>query len=207
MPSSARRSSIPLDRSSSSWATRRRTRLTRVASSSGCVTWWEEVARDRFQLLFRAHPRDREWQERFRHALGRKGIHVQEPSFTDLEQLTALLQHANVAVANAGTVFLDALVNDRPAVCVLYDEGAPPGESWAAKNVLGKHYEELVASGAFYRAESFDEVVEGIERALAAPGELADARQRVVREVVGEVDGRAVERVVDAIVGALPCER
>ena len=117
------------------------------------------------------------------------------------------LQHANVAVANAGTVFLDALVNDRPAVCVLYDEGAPPGESWAAKNVLGKHYEELVASGAFYRAESFDEVVEGIERALAAPGELADARQRVVREVVGEVDGRAVERVVDAIVGALPCER
>ncbi len=171
------------------------------------VTWWEEVARDRFQLLFRAHPRDREWEERYRHALGRKGIHVQEPSFTDLEQLTTLLQHANVAVANAGTVFLDALVNDRPAVCVLYDEGAPPGESWAAKNVLGKHYEELVASGAFYRAESFDEVVEGIERALAAPGELADARQRVVREVVGEVDGRAVERVVDAIVGALPCER
>ena len=59
------RSSIPLDRSSSSWATRRRTRLTKVASSSGSLTWWEEVARDRFQLLFRAHPRDREWRERF----------------------------------------------------------------------------------------------------------------------------------------------
>jgi hypothetical protein len=47
-------------------------------------------------------------------------------------------------------------------------------------------------------------VTAGIERALSAPGELADARRRVVRDVVGEVDGRAAERVVDAIVAALP---
>ena len=40
-----------------------------------------------------------------------------------------LLQHADAVVANAGTILLDALVNDRPAVCVLYDEGAPAGES------------------------------------------------------------------------------
>jgi UDP-N-acetylglucosamine 2-epimerase len=164
------------------------------------MTWWEEAARERFQLLFRPHPRDKEWQERFGRARGRAGVHVQEPSFTDLEQLTVLLQHADAVVANAGTILLDALVNDRPAVCVLYDEGAPAGESWAAKNVVGKHYEELAASGAFYRAESFEEVVAGLERALADPQELAEARRRVVREVVGEVDGRAAERVVDAIV-------
>ena len=32
-------------------------------------------------------------------------------------------------------ILLDALVNDRPAVCVLYDEGseAAPRDSWAAK--------------------------------------------------------------------------
>ena len=34
---------------------------------------------------------------------------------------------ATCVVANAGTILLDALVNDRPAVCVLYDEGAPAG--------------------------------------------------------------------------------
>jgi CDP-glycerol glycerophosphotransferase (TagB/SpsB family) len=164
------------------------------------VTWWQEAARERFQLLFRPHPRDREWQSRFERARGVDGVHLLEPSFTDLEELAVLLQHADVVVANAGTILLDALVNDRPSVCVLYDEGAPPGESWAAKNVVGKHYEELAASGAFYRAESFDEVVTGVDRALAAPDELADARRRVVGEVVGEVDGRAAERVVDAIV-------
>ena len=163
------------------------------------VSWWDAERRDRFQLLFRPHPRDRDWEERFTHARDRAGIHLQAPSFTDLEELAVLLQHADAVLANAGTILLDALVNDRPAVCVLYDEGAPAGESWAAKNVVGKHYEELAASGAFYRAESFDEVVAGLERALAEPGELAEARRRVVHDVVGEVDGRAAERVVDAI--------
>jgi hypothetical protein len=82
---------------------------------------------------------------------------------------------------------------------VLYDEGAPPGESWAAKNVIGEHYRELAASGAFHTAVDFEEVVAGIERSLADPGELAEERRRAVADVVGEVDGRAAERVVDAI--------
>ena len=99
------------------------------------VSWWEETARERFQLLFRPHPRDKLWRERFAAAEGRDGVYVQEASYTDLEELTVLLQHGDVVVCNAGTIMLDALVNDRPVVCVLYDEGAPSGESWAAKNV------------------------------------------------------------------------
>jgi CDP-glycerol glycerophosphotransferase (TagB/SpsB family) len=167
------------------------------------LTWWDDAGRNRFQLLFRPHPRDKDWRERFGAARGRDGVFVQEPSYTDLDDLAALLQHGDAVVCNAGTILLDALVNDRPAVCVLYDEGAPPGESWAAKNVIGEHYKELAASGAFHRAESFEEVVAGVERALARPEELAESRRRVVGEVVGEVDGRAAERVADAIVDAV----
>jgi hypothetical protein len=167
------------------------------------VSWWDEACGDRFSLLFRPHPRDREWRERFAAALGRTGVHVQEASFTDFERLATLLQHCDCVVANAGTILLEALVNDRPAVCVLYDEGGPPGESWALKNVLGEHYRELSESEAFYRANRFEDVVAGIESALASPDELAVERRRVTREVVGEVDGRAAERVVEAIVGAV----
>jgi hypothetical protein len=163
------------------------------------VEWWEAHGRGRMSLLFRPHPRDRDWRERFSAGLTAAGVHVQEPSFTDLETLAAILQHAGCVVANAGTILLEALVNDRPAVCVLYDEGAPEGESWAMKNVIGEHYRELAASGAFYRATTFDEVASGIERALANPEELAGERARVVEEVVGRVDGRAAERVVDAV--------
>lgn len=164
------------------------------------VAWWEESgAESRYSLLFRPHPRDRQWRERFAAALFRERVAVQEPSFTDLETLAVLLQYGDCVVANAGTILLDALVNDRPAVCVLYDEGAPPGVSWALKNVSGEHYKSLIESEAFYRAKSFEDVTAGIERALATPTELAPERARVAAEVVGEVDGHAAERVADAL--------
>jgi hypothetical protein len=163
--------------------------------------WWHSTGADaRFQLLFRPHPRDSEWRERYAPALGTRGVAVQEPSYTDMETLATLLQHVGCVVANAGTILLDSLVNDRPAVCVLYDEGAPPGECHAELNVTGKHYEELLHSDAFLRATSFEEVAAGIDRALSNPSELAVERSRVAREVVGDIDGRAAERVVDAIV-------
>ena len=165
------------------------------------MRWWDEGgSRGRFSLLFRPHPRDRDWEQRFSAATGRDGVCVQPPSYTDIDVLATLLQHGSCVVANAGTIVLDSLVNDCPTVCVLYDEGAPPGESWAAKNVLGEHYRQLMESAAFYRAHDFDEVTSGIERGLENPEELADERRRVAREVVGEIDGRAGARVVDSIV-------
>jgi len=168
------------------------------------VAWAGELdPATRPQLLFRPHPRDREWRERFAAALAAEGAAVQEPSYTDLELLAALLQHVECVVCNAGTILLDALVNDRPAVCVLYDEGAPPDERHAELNVTGKHYEELIRSHAFLKAHSFEEVAGGIARSHAEPRELADERRRVALEVVGEVDGHAADRVVDAIVATL----
>ena len=71
------------------------------------------------------------------------------------------------------------------------------------QNLIGEHYRELAESNAFYRAASFEEVVEGVGRALAHPEELADERRRVALRVVGEVDGHAGERVVDAIAAAV----
>jgi len=155
---------------------------------------------DRPQLLFRPHPRDGAWRERFASALSAEDVAVQAPSYTDLDVLATLLQHVDCVVCNAGTILLDALANDRPAVCVLYDEGAPEGERHAPLNVTGKHYEEVIASNAFVRATDFEEVVAGVGRSLDQPDAFAAERRRVAHEVMGEVDGRAADRVVDAIV-------
>ncbi len=155
------------------------------------------------QLLFRPHPRDNQVAERFAAASGRPGMGVQEASYTDLEDLATLLQHVACVVGNGGTILLAGIVNDRPAVCITFDEGAPPGERWADLNLGGEHYRELIDSHALYRADDLDGLFAAIERALAHPDELADERSRVAAEVVGEVDGRAVERVVDAIVETL----
>jgi CDP-glycerol glycerophosphotransferase (TagB/SpsB family) len=167
------------------------------------VAWWKETGADqRFSLLFRPHPRDYLAADRYA-AAREPGAAVQKASFTDLEDLATLLQHVDCLVSTAGTVLLDALVNDRPSVCVLYDEGAPAGERWADLNIVGEHYRRLAESEAFYRAHDFDEVTALIERALAHPDELAGERARVARDVVGDVDGRAAERVVQAVVEVL----
>jgi hypothetical protein len=168
------------------------------------VDWWAgSDAHERCQLLFRPHPRDNEVNTRFGAALDRPGAAVQEASYTDLGDLATLLQHVACVIANGGTILLDGVVNDRPAVCITFDEGAPPGERWAELNLGGEHYRELIDSDALYRADDFDGLVACIERALAHPEEFATERKRVAEEVVGEVDGRAVERVVDAIVDGL----
>jgi hypothetical protein len=67
------------------------------------------------------------------------------------------------------------------------------------KNVSGEHYRPLLESNAFYRATRFEELTVGIERALAHPDELAAERARVVRLVLGEVDGKAAERVAEGV--------
>jgi CDP-glycerol glycerophosphotransferase (TagB/SpsB family) len=163
------------------------------------VRWWEASARDRLTLVFRPHPRDTLWEERYAAARSTPGCAVQPASYTDMDDLATLLQHVAAVVTNAGTILLDALVNDRPAVCVVYDEGAPPGEEWASKNVLGEHYREVMASGAFPLASSFDAVLAGIEDALRDPGALGPRRASLAREVLGEVDGHAADRVAEAI--------
>ncbi|HST24935.1 MAG TPA: CDP-glycerol glycerophosphotransferase family protein [Gaiellaceae bacterium] len=168
------------------------------------VDWWSQGGRsERFQILFRPHPRDHEVKDRFAGAFDRPGLAVQDASYTDLADLATLLQHVAVVVANGGTILLDGVANDRPSICITFDAGAPPGERWADLNLGGEHYRELIESDALYRADDFEELFAAIERGLADPGEHAAERARVSREVMGEVDGRAVERVVASIVDGL----
>lgn len=163
--------------------------------------WWRESGAP-FSLLFRPHPRDRAWRERYAAALDAPGARVQEPSYTDIDELATLLQHVDAVVANAGTVLLDAVVNDRPGICVLFDEGAPEGERYAALNVVGRHYQPLFASHAFEAARSFDELVAALGRSLAEPAARSAERAAAAALVVGAVDGEAARRVADAIVEA-----
>jgi CDP-glycerol glycerophosphotransferase (TagB/SpsB family) len=165
------------------------------------VEWWRDSRREsRFSLLFRPHPYDHEFARRYRAALEQPGVAVQRQTYTDYEDLVTLLQHVECVIAGGGTILLEALVNDRPSVCASFGEGAPAGFDAADRaNLTGKHYQQLVESEAFYRAGDFEELVALVERALADPAERRAERQRVSREVVGDFDGRAAERVVAAI--------
>jgi hypothetical protein len=157
----------------------------------------------RYGLLVRPHPRDGDRLARFGRAREVEGAALMEPGYADLDRLALLLRHCACVVSNAGTVLLDAIVSDRPTVCMLSDEGAPPGETWAEKSVVGDHYRELMASGAFTQARSVDALLDAIDDALREPGRLAEERRAVVARVVGPVDGHAAERTADALARGL----
>jgi CDP-glycerol glycerophosphotransferase (TagB/SpsB family) len=165
------------------------------------VTWWRDSeAEARFSLLFRPHPYDDDVTRRYAAALEQPGVAVQRGTYADYEALVTLLQHVDCVVAGGGTILLEALVNDRPCVCVTFAEGAPPDFDAADRaNQTGEHYRRLIESAAFYRAGDFEGLVRVLDRALANPTELHAERSRVSHEVVGDIDGRAAERVVAAI--------
>ena len=158
-----------------------------------------------FSIVLRPHPNDYRKKDggRFTFLEGRKGVYIQQNSLSDIDELAALLRNAACVVCTGGTVLLDSLANNRPVVGVMYDEGAPEGFSAAIKNFTMSHYGELVESGAFYRANNFDEVISGLQNSLDNPAELADKRAAITKRFVGELDGGAARRVVDAIIGAI----
>jgi CDP-glycerol glycerophosphotransferase (TagB/SpsB family) len=154
-------------------------------------------------IIFRPHPKDSNWRKRFSPLANRSGFHLQSASYTDTDVLALLLQHVECVVTNAGTILLDSLVNNRPVVCVLYDEAGTGEDALAEKNVTGHHYVDVMKSGSFIEARSFEGVLDGIHRCLANPGELAPQRHAIAHRTVGEMDGRAGERLVGEILVSL----
>ena len=170
------------------------------------LDWWEANRQDDWSIIFRPHPKNTTWKTRYQDIRPRPGFYFQPPSYTDIETLGLLLRYVDGVVTNAGTILLDSLINDRPVVCTLYDENAPPGVVFAAHNVLGEHYKELVASGAFYSARNFNETTSAIDRCLAAPEERREPRRTACAAIVGKVDGRAAERVTASIMACIPSQ-
>lgn len=172
------------------------------------VRWWRgQGGPDKFSIIARPHPKDivgDAWRDRFASMLNVKGIYVQEPSYSDMDVLCLLLKNVDAVVTNAGTILLDSLANDRPVVCVLYDEGGAPGSRYALNNITGHHYKDIMASGAFHIGHNFDEVCAALERCFSHPSELAAERAAISLRTLGKIDGKASERVVDAILRHIP---
>lgn len=163
------------------------------------LTWLNKSELD-VSVVFRPHPKDRKWKTRFSNInLHQHGFFAQPASYTDMDDLACLLQHVDCVVTHAGTILLDSLVNGRPAVCVVYDEAADGEVRYAEKNVIGKHYEDLMNSGSFLVARSMEEVAAGVEQVLSNPAMFYAQRRRVSKKIVGELDGEAALRVAQAV--------
>jgi hypothetical protein len=126
----------------------------------------------------------------------------------DFSRLINTLHHGDVHLNVSSTMTLDAAYFDRPAICLDYDPrpGAPFREL-SSMLYRREHYLDIVASGGAPLAASGVEAIEWIGRFLDNPGLLAQERKRMLGAYDPFRDGRASERVSNAILGFLPRSR
>lgn len=186
------------------------------------VEWLSrEVTADRFgadmQLIVRPHPQnvdkkmgDRTWLPRLE-AIRNQRVSVDYPSVvesnlpwsmqhSDMLRLSNLLVGCAVCLNFGSTVSIDALMIGRPVVVIAFDgEDKLPWYISGSRQMDYVHYNKLIQLGGIRVAWSYDGLCKELSRYLQHPDSDAELRQFTLSTECGEDDGKATERVVEAL--------
>ncbi len=120
---------------------------------------------------------------------------------SDLQHYINLLKWCDVVVCGPSTVSLDAAILDRPIVNVCYDS-EDTRHFWLSIRRLyfeNTHYQQVTTSGAVRISLDSNELISHINDYLLDPSQENRPRQRLVKKICGDVDGRARSRITEAI--------
>jgi CDP-glycerol glycerophosphotransferase (TagB/SpsB family) len=118
----------------------------------------------------------------------------------DVQKLASCLLYSCVHVNVASTMTLDGAIFDRPQIGPAYDDTPERTYDRTARELyLQEHYLPITHSGGLEIAYSRAELIHAVRSAMDDPGRLADGRKRLVREMCTYDDGRATERVAQAM--------
>jgi len=159
------------------------------------------------QLFIRLHPKDR--LTRWEKVRAIRGVVLFEPRREDTFEAWMPNEHAvkemveqilmsDVVINNASTITLDTCILDKPVVNSRYE---PTTVKVRRSDFLFEydHMRQAVQTGAFPVCNSLREIVQEIETALKNPAQRRSQRAEFVRSVLGEVDGKTTERIVNAL--------
>jgi hypothetical protein len=122
---------------------------------------------------------------------------------SDQAKLVSSLAHAVACLNVASTTAIDAAILDRPVIGVRFDEEEQAPRDIIYEGYDADHYRPLVESSGLRVARDWSELMNLMLQAINQPGRDQEARARMVAQECGVVDGRAAERVVDALLECL----
>lgn len=115
--------------------------------------------------------------------------------------IAQLLDASAVTINVASSISIDAAIFDSPVVNLRFD--AEPGRPYL-KSVRRQydtdHYKQVLRTGAVRLADSPEQLIDEVRRYLADPALERAERAHLVRSLCYRDDGRAGERVAEAIV-------
>lgn len=121
-------------------------------------------------------------------------------TFADLDHLRDTLAYASLLVCHASSISVDAAVMGKPVININFEikHATDPRKS-PMRYFIMEHYRKILDTGGVRLADSKEELAKWINAYLEDPSRDADARARMIRQQLGEADGRAGERIAEAI--------
>jgi CDP-glycerol glycerophosphotransferase (TagB/SpsB family) len=127
------------------------------------------------------------------------------PKDDNIIHLGRTMRYSDIVVNISSTITIDAACFDTPVINLCYD--VKENESDYAGSVeryyLYTHYRYVVESGASTLVKSEQELIDAINAYLSSPKLHSKERNDLVRQQTGVIDGRAHERVAQAILDNL----
>ncbi len=150
-------------------------------------------------LICRCHPQDRDWRVRWGWAIGLKRVVVEPPDLGPLDHLAALIQHASVVIASAGSINLDAVALDTPTIGLAWEDKGLPYWDRPARAYELEHLVGLRRDPGMNFACNLEELVAACSRYLEDRDADALGRESLRQRYLYRLDGGAAARLATEI--------
>lgn len=168
-----------------------------------CRTISEAIARSELGpgavLYIRCHPLDAHWQSRLGALHQPPNVIVEPPDLGALDHLTNLIRHAEVVIASASTINLDAAALDTPSIAIAFEEEDLPFYDRAARRYDMEHVAAVMACGGIRKVRTVQELMAAV-RGYFADRTIDGAGRAALRDQhLAPLDGQASHRIAVAI--------
>lgn len=150
-------------------------------------------------LVCRCHPQDRDWRTRWGWALTMERVVVDPPDLGSLDHLAAMVRHAGVVIASAGSINLDAVALDTPTIGLAWEDPGLPFWDRPARAYDLEHLRQLRHESGMIFARDLPELLAACTRYLADRDADAEGRGRLRHRYLYRLDGGAAVRLADEI--------
>jgi hypothetical protein len=128
-----------------------------------------------------------------------------EALFIEENELWDLLAHSDVVVNIFSTLTIEACLFDKPVINMWYFFPAARvfRDAVYQPQPIKSYVRRVLDSGATAMAQNREELVGAILGGLSDPGERRESRRRLAHAECGNIDGKAVDRLVSAVLDAM----
>lgn len=121
----------------------------------------------------------------------------------DMRMLANLVRHSDVTINLGSTMSLEAAIFDKPTVLVAFNKESERKVPWhmrlASALDSSLHFVYVMNTEGNWRAKTEEEFVRAVHTYLDNPSLHSKGRERILKELVGPVDGMAGKRCFDIL--------